>query len=41
MATTDLTLESFQQTITENDTVLVDFWAESCKGLDTSWSKDT
>ncbi|PNL16834.1 thioredoxin [Micrococcus sp. FDAARGOS_333] len=30
MATTDLTLESFQQTITENDTVLVDFWAEWC-----------
>ena len=30
MATTDLTLESFQQTIAENDTVLVDFWAEWC-----------
>ena len=30
MATTDLTLETFQQTIAENDTVLVDFWAEWC-----------
>lgn len=30
MATTDLTLESFQQTVTENDTVLVDFWAAWC-----------
>ena len=30
MATTDLTLENFGQTVAENDTVLVDFWAEWC-----------
>ena len=30
MATTDLTLENFGQTVAENETVLVDFWAEWC-----------
>ncbi|MGC5049120.1 thioredoxin [Micrococcus porci] len=30
MATTDLTLEAFGTTVSENDTVLVDFWAEWC-----------
>jgi thioredoxin 1 len=30
MATIDLTLETFEDTITENDIVLVDFWAEWC-----------
>ena len=30
MATTDLTLENFGETVAENDTVLVDFWAEWC-----------
>jgi thioredoxin 1 len=30
MATVALTRETFDQTINENDTVLVDFWAEWC-----------
>jgi thioredoxin 1 len=30
MATVDLTLETFEDTITDNDIVLVDFWAEWC-----------
>ena len=30
MATTSLTTENFEQTITENDIVLVDFWASWC-----------
>ncbi|MEX3564682.1 thioredoxin [Micrococcus endophyticus] len=30
MATTDLTLERFGTTVAENDTVLVDFWADWC-----------
>ncbi|MEX1279539.1 MAG: thioredoxin [Acidimicrobiia bacterium] len=30
MATIDLTLDSFESTITDNDIVLVDFWAEWC-----------
>ena len=30
MATIDLTLETFEETITDNDIVLVDFWAEWC-----------
>ncbi|MDY6054983.1 thioredoxin [Micrococcus sp.] len=30
MATTDLTLEKFGETVAENDTVLVDFWAGWC-----------
>ena len=30
MATVDLTKDSFEQTILDNDTVLVDFWAEWC-----------
>jgi thioredoxin 1 len=30
MATTELTADSIQQTITENDIVLVDFWADWC-----------
>jgi thioredoxin 1 len=30
MATIELTLENFQQTIDDNDTVFVDFWAEWC-----------
>ncbi len=30
MATIDLTLETFEDTITDNDIVLVDFWAEWC-----------
>lgn len=30
MTTTDLTLDDFQSTITDNDIVLVDFWAEWC-----------
>ena len=30
MATTDLTLQAFGTTVSENDTVLVDFWAEWC-----------
>ncbi len=30
MATVELTLENFEQTINDNDTVIVDFWAEWC-----------
>jgi thioredoxin 1 len=30
MATTELTHETIQQTITSNDIVLIDFWAEWC-----------
>ncbi len=30
MATIDLTLDSFESTVTDNDIVLVDFWAEWC-----------
>lgn len=30
MATTDLTLSSFEQTVTDNDIVFVDFWAAWC-----------
>ena len=30
MATVDLTLETFEDTIKGNDTVIVDFWAEWC-----------
>lgn len=30
MATTDLTLSTFEQTVTENDIVFVDFWAAWC-----------
>ncbi|MCK6091202.1 thioredoxin [Micrococcus endophyticus] len=30
MATKDLTLEEFGTTVSENDTVLVDFWADWC-----------
>ena len=30
MATTDLTLDAFGATVSENDTVLVDFWAAWC-----------
>ncbi|MCK6094987.1 thioredoxin [Micrococcus sp. EYE_162] len=30
MATTDLTLDAFGSTVSENDTVLVDFWASWC-----------
>ena len=30
MATVDLTQETFEETITSNDIVLVDFWAEWC-----------
>jgi thioredoxin 1 len=30
MATTELTAESIQKTISENDIVLVDFWADWC-----------
>ena len=30
MPTVDLTLDSFEETVTSNDTVLVDFWAEWC-----------
>lgn len=30
MATTELTADSIQQTITENEIVLVDFWADWC-----------
>ena len=30
MATTDLTSQNFEQTVLENGTVLVDFWAEWC-----------
>ena len=30
MGTVELTKESFEQTILDNDTVLVDFWAEWC-----------
>ena len=30
MATIDLTKETFEETITNNGTVLVDFWAEWC-----------
>jgi thioredoxin 1 len=30
MATTELTADTFQKTIEENDIVLVDFWAEWC-----------
>ncbi|MVA76600.1 thioredoxin [Auraticoccus sp. F435] len=31
MATTELTAENFTSTITENDIVLVDFWADWCQ----------
>jgi thioredoxin reductase (NADPH)/thioredoxin 1 len=30
MATTDLTAETFEQTVVDNDIVLVDFWASWC-----------
>lgn len=30
MATQELTLENFEETIRDNDTVIVDFWAEWC-----------
>ncbi len=30
MATTQLTAQSFEQTVLENDTVFVDFWADWC-----------
>ncbi|UFU07758.1 thioredoxin [Ruania halotolerans] len=30
MPTIDITAENFDQTITENDIVLIDFWAEWC-----------
>ena len=30
MATTDLTAETFESTVRDNDIVLVDFWAEWC-----------
>ena len=30
MATVDITSESFEQTITKNDIVIVDYWAEWC-----------
>jgi thioredoxin 1 len=30
MATVELTLDSFEDTITDNDIVFVDFWAEWC-----------
>jgi thioredoxin 1 len=30
VATTDLTAETFESTVLENDIVLVDFWAEWC-----------
>jgi thioredoxin 1 len=30
MATIDITAESFEETITDNDIVLVDFWADWC-----------
>ena len=30
MATVELTKDTFEQTIVDNDTVLVDFWAEWC-----------
>ena len=30
MATVELTKENFQDTVAENDTVIVDFWAEWC-----------
>lgn len=30
MATTELTVENFEQTILENDMVVIDFWAEWC-----------
>jgi thioredoxin 1 len=30
MATVEMTAQNFEQTVTENDTVLVDFWASWC-----------
>lgn len=30
MATTDLTTDAFQQTLEDNDILLIDFWAEWC-----------
>ena len=30
MPTVDLTLDTFEETVTGNETVLVDFWAEWC-----------
>jgi thioredoxin 1 len=30
MATVDISAETFEQTVTDNDIVLVDFWAEWC-----------
>ena len=30
MATIELTIDNFEQTINDNDTVFVDFWAEWC-----------
>lgn len=30
MATVELTAEAFDQTVTDNDIVLIDFWAEWC-----------
>ena len=33
MATQELTLDNFEQTIRDNDTVIVDFWAEWCRSF--------
>lgn len=30
MATVDLTIDNFEQTVTDNDFVLIDFWASWC-----------
>ena len=30
MATIELTLDNFEQTVNDNDTVFIDFWAEWC-----------
>ncbi len=30
MATLEITADTFEETVTDNDVVLVDFWAEWC-----------